>query len=291
MFAAYRSSALAWYGVLIIGLMAMPLGVAASQVVPMSIETMADYAGQALVGEVASVRSYWAEDPRRIESEVIFRNTEYLKGALPDSSATFALVVPGGTVGDTHVQVCCTPTFSPGEKWVLLLLPTYQTYPVVGLYQGAFSIRRDAEGTERVYYMRHDVLEPVRAVDAEGFVQVVQGPAVAAHDRLVSSDRLHLRPDSPGAGQSAPAMSYDELLARLRPALAASRDLRLTFPSGRRGGVAPPAVLPVASPVEQAVSRSSAGAGESKPTTERPPATEVHVPRRPSPVNQGGSDQ
>ena len=208
---------------------------AAGTVVPMNLETLADHAGQVLVGRVVSVRSYWA-DPgapgRRIESEVIFEQVEYHQGARRDSTPTFSLVVPGGTIGETQMRVCCAPQFAAGDKWVLFLLPTYRTLPVVGLYQGAFLVRPDADGVERVYQVRHRTAEPVMGLDSEGFIRAADRRRSPAHEHLVGATNAVLKIE-PGRTGAAEAMSYEDIIARIHSAVAHSRDHRLAEPAGR----------------------------------------------------------
>lgn len=204
----------------------------ASTVVPMNLATLSDLSGQAIVGRVASVRSYWAESPRRIESEVTFEQVEYLKGALPGSTDTFSLIVPGGRVDGMEMRVCCTPTFAAGDKWVLCLLPSYKTFPVAGLYQGAFLVQPDAQGTERVWRTRHGSRQPVTSIDTSGFVQVSRVSGGRVHEHLLDAVNVHVVSEA-DASRAEQAMSYEAFLRHLRPVLAASRDHMLSEPAGK----------------------------------------------------------
>ncbi|MCP4593008.1 MAG: hypothetical protein GY842_19925 [bacterium] len=205
---------------------------AASTVVPMGLPVLSDHSAQVFVGKVSAVRSYWAEGPRRIESEVTFDQVSYLKGALADAGSDFALTVPGGTVGEMQMQVCCTPSFRVGDKWVLFLLPEYRTFPVVGLYQGAFLVRPDDTGAERVYRRRHERLEPVVGFDAEGVTLVGGGRSGSVHEHLAGAHHARVAEVQPRLGDD--ALTLDEFLARVRPVLAESRAHALTEPAGRR---------------------------------------------------------
>jgi len=201
----------------------------ASTVVPMNVSTLAGHAGQVIVGDVASVRSYWADAPRRIETLVVFENVAYLKGRLADSSETFSLVVPGGVVGEMQMRLCCAPVFRPGERRVLFLLPSYKTFPTVGLGQGAFRIVTDADGVDRIY--QHGVA--VTGFDAEGLVRLASGVRPSAHDHVIAGDRVRLATPVPTRA-SAQAMRHEDFVAHLRPILAVSRDHKLTEPAGKR---------------------------------------------------------
>ncbi len=252
----------------------------ASTVEPMNLDTLADLAGQAIVGRVSAVESYWTTDtPRRIESWVTLEQVEYLKGAPADAATTFTLIVPGGQVGDTRMQVCCTPTFTVGDKWVLFLLPQYRTFPVVGLFQGSFLARRDENGVERIHHMRHDRLEPVTGFDDEGFARVESTSDVHAEQRLVGSNGARLKPTE--TTTAAPAMALDDFLQQVRPILQQSRAHDLKASAGR----------PIREPLQARPLVPAAGtARTSEPGTVRGAATAApDAPaREPQAATKGG---
>ncbi len=261
----------------------------ASSVQPMTVETLADHSGQVIEGVVASVRSYWAADPRRIESEVTFAQVAYLKGALPDAGDAFSLTVPGGTVGEMRMQVCCAPDFRVGDKWILCLLPSYKTFPVVGLYQGAFLVRADRDGVERIVYERHGVAEPIVGVDGDGFLQVARGCQGKAHPHLreARNVRVNFGPAEPDPPQ---ALSRDEFVALLHPVLAASRDHQLAAPAGRRVLVEYTPVPLKRSDMQKDLDRHRAenGAPRTVPRREAPLPRKVEDPARP--LLEGGKE-
>ncbi|MFQ5496104.1 MAG: hypothetical protein ACE5EX_12070, partial [Phycisphaerae bacterium] len=132
-----------------LGLLSRPAR--ATTVVPMTLATIADHAGQVILADITVVRSAWADNPRRIETTITLSPVEYLKGAPGTASAsTFTLIVPGGTVGDTQMRITGAPDFRVGDRWMLCLLPTYKTHPVVGVSRGAFKIVSDDRGVQRV---------------------------------------------------------------------------------------------------------------------------------------------
>lgn len=211
-------------------------GVRAGSVVPMTLDTMSDHAGQVIMGTVASVHSYRSNATSEIESRVIFTGVTYLKGASATREDTFALVVPGGRVGDSSLQVSCTPSFKVGDKWLLFLLPTYKTFPVVGLSNGAFRVRVDENGTERVFNVS---MAAVSGVSGRGFVQVERNalnPNSSERTRLIDSAGARVT-DLSTRGQPAPAISLDEFLAILKPILSDSAKHDLIAPAGRRENV------------------------------------------------------
>lgn len=202
----------------------------ASTVTPMSASTLADQAGQVIVGRVAAVRSYWADDPRRIESEITLEGVEYLKGRLADSTDRFTLIVPGGEVDKMRMSVCCAPDLRIGEKWMLFLLPTYHTHPVVGIFQGAFLIKLDTDGVERVVSRYHGRETAVTGVGADGFVQYAGGEPADVHAQLLVAENMRLV--TPQAEKARP-ISWADFTAQLAPILSASRDHQLTAPAGK----------------------------------------------------------
>ena len=206
----------------------------ASTVSPMTVETLSDLAGQVIVGRVASVRSYWADNPRRIESEVRLESVEYFKGRLADSTETFTLIVPGGKVGEMQMLIADAPTFAVGEKWVLFLLPTYKTFPVVGLHQGAFRVEVDAAGVERVYLPEH---EAVIGIAPDGFLKSNKNDAHQPLTRVVGANGVQVRPVGNDTNSAQPAISLQDFRQQLMPLLEASRNHQLTEPAGKRVSV------------------------------------------------------
>ncbi len=214
------------------GVLAALLGAAAGHattVVPMSLATLADHAGQVLLGEVVAVRSYWADNPRRIETEVRLTGVEYLKGALPDSRPEFTLIVPGGTVGTVTARIGCAPEFALGDRWLLFLLPEYRVFPTVGVGQGAFRIRSDPDGTPRVFTADGDAVVTIDDNDFPHTARICGG--TSAETRLVARRGLRVRVRT--SANPPPALTLDDFRARLAPVLAASRDHGLTQPAGR----------------------------------------------------------
>jgi len=202
----------------------------ASVVIPMTMAEIADNAGQVIVGDVTSVRSYWADNPRRIESEVTLANVEYLKGRLADSSSTFNLIVPGGNVGEWGMHISDAPVFAEGEKCVLFILPTYRTFPVVGLSQGCFRAKAAEDGVERMYTAEG---EPVKGLGSDGFVQLTAKPTGSVMQHLVAENNVRVKPPAEPATPREEAMSLADFKAMILPIIAASKSHQLTEPAGR----------------------------------------------------------
>lgn len=200
--------------------------------VEMSVERMADLSGQVVIARVDGAHSYWAADPSRIETELTFSQTSYLKGAHTGADDRYSLVVPGGTVGDTTMRLCCEPAFDVGDEVLLFVLPEYRTYPTVGMSNGAFEIVRDEQGVARVFGTNG---EPVIGIDESGHVllgsPVTPTRSTDATTRLRASSGLTVRAVEREAGEP---MLLDDFLAQVRPVLDASTDHRMIEQAGRR---------------------------------------------------------
>lgn len=215
-----------------------PWGLArASSVAPMDLRALADEAGAVIIATVAEVRSYESGIRGGIDSQVSFVEVEYLKGGPPpaahtDASTdhTFSLTVPGGTVGDRTMRLCCATEFAVGQRRLLFILPTYKTHPVVGLWQGSFPIVRDVDGVDRVY---QEGMIPITEIGADWFPHTRVCPSARAADRLRGERGVRLvRPA--GACEAAASMTLDAFREALRPILAASTAHKLDAPAGRR---------------------------------------------------------
>ena len=278
----------------------------ASVTIPMPIAKLADYAGQVVVGRVTAVRSYWLDQPRRIESEVTLEQVEYLKGRLPDSAATVTLRVPGGEVDGYRMTICCAPELRVGEKWILFLLPTWKTHPVVGIYQGAFLVLPDEHGVPRIATRGHGHLMDVTGVGADGFVQYA--PRAGDDDDLTAhvSETYRLELVKPETRAAQP-ITYEDFLAQLAPVLARSKDHALRGPAGQR--VIEPLVPSSlkASPMQERLwrdrgkapaepSRGTAGVkpippGRKPPTPPAPLPAPAHAPTTQPASNSGEAPQ
>jgi hypothetical protein len=243
----------------------------AGTLIPMNLQTLSDHAGQVIVGEVVSVDSYWTTNPRNIESKVTLQNVKYLKGRLPGSASTFELTVPGGTVGEMQMRICCAPVFIAGDKWVVFLLPTYRTFPVVGLSQGAFRVLTDADGVERVHNAWRG---PVTGFDAQGFVRVAGKRKANAHRHLAAAGNARLKDG--GRAQESPdePMTFREFLTKVRPVLARSKAHNLSQPAGRRGST-----TYAAEPLKPATTRPAANHIRAKALTGKPDKSPGRNPR------------
>ncbi len=237
----------------------------ATTVIPMSLDTLADHAGQVIVGTISSQQSYWTTHPRRIETQVVLSDVEFLKGPPAVAASDFQLILPGGRVGTTQMRIAGAPDLKTGERWLLFLLPAYKTYPTVGIAHGAFKIETDGD-VPRVYSATSG---PVVSVDTKGFVQTGSADVHAVGEHLLGEHGARaLSPTVTGASQA--AVSYAEFLDRLSPVLAASRDHQLTRPAGQ-----PVRVQYTAAPLIRAATDTTV---VQRSRTQRPPEA-VHLKR------------
>gem|GEM_PF-2295421 len=224
-----RCGVIIWFsglGVLLISVCAR-----GSTVAPMTVQNLADYSGAVLVGRISTVRSYWTDQPQRIETEVVFQNPQFWKGAdFPGSSENFTLIVPGGRVGEMEMRIAGTPRFQVGQKWVLCLLPSYKTFPVVGLWNGAYEVRSDGKGRERVYQKDG---RPVLGLSENGMIRLGGKIQNASGGNMQLNPLRNQRPLRERGAQPEKAMTLLQFAALLRPRLDQSRSYTLKHPPGK----------------------------------------------------------
>ena len=213
-----------------------PYMASGSTVLPMTIQQLADASGQTIDAVVESTASAWSSDHSTIQTTVRFRNVQYLKGQLPDSTDTFELVVPGGTVGDTRLVLTGAPRFETGQRWLLFLHPTYNVHPVVGIFRGAFRVEEEATGETRVVNPAGLV---VVGVDSRGIVRVARpdSPVSQRASYIVGATSASVVGVYESRAPVAVPMSYERFLDRIAPVLLNSKDYGLTAPAGRPTGL------------------------------------------------------
>jgi hypothetical protein len=174
------------------------------------------------------------------------------------------LEIPGGTIGSKTMRVAGAPEFKAGERWVLFVLPEYRTFPVVGLWEGAFRVASDAEGISRVYDASG---RAVAGIDEGGFIRTAAAVATDAHHSCVHAEHARLTTPSGAASEEA-AMRADDFKTMLTPILAASR----AHPAGAGAGRRVPTHFTPA-PLVRAL--GSEQAGSNAPSRARPLAPEA----------------
>lgn len=115
--------------------------------VPADLPALVQAASAIVHGRIVSVEPRMAGGRRSIEREVTLVVAESYKGALgPEVS----LRVPGGELGHYRTVMVGAPRFTPGEEVVLFLGTRGEAPYVIGLTQGVFRVRVDAESGARV---------------------------------------------------------------------------------------------------------------------------------------------
>ena len=185
--------------ILLIGLGALVLAAglassaaSAATVIPLTLEQMEQRATDVFVGTVLSTRAGWTPDKRLIETRVLIRVDQRVKGV---GRATATVIVPGGIVGDIGMRRPGVAVFKEGERVLLLAEPRggpkgpNELRPV-GLLQGKLRVKHDAA-------LGIDVVEP-------------SGPAWGARgERLAPGEK----PKGP-----VPALALSEVISRLEKA-------------------------------------------------------------------------
>ncbi len=200
----------------------------ATVVVPMTVAQMADQAAQVIDAVVDDVTSFRSADGTTIRTRIRFARTVYLKGRLPDSTEVFELVVPGGVVGDTQLRLTGAPRFAVGDRWLLLLHPTYNIHPVVGIHCGALRLETDSDGVVRV---RDCGGRAIVGIDERGYLRTVDARPAPAIKLGTTSPGV--TPINTVAQTNTAAMRLGEFVNLLSPILADSRAHTLDGPAGR----------------------------------------------------------
>ena len=229
----------------------------ATLVAPMTMQSVADHSAQVIDAQILSVRSYWAQNPTRIESELTLKPIEFLKGAPSIEPSTLTLIVPGGRVGNKQMRIAGAPELKAGQRWILCLLPTYKTHPVAGITRGAFRVEMDQEHVLRVADVSGN---QVTGINAQGFVQVM------AHKELTATTATLA-----ATANRTQRLSRDEFAALIRPILDASKNYELSEPAGKRETVQ---YTPV--PFRNNLGTT---AGVTEPRSVRPPVRDLSAQR------------
>ena len=128
--------------------LALPSTLAASVVVPATLDELAVEAELIIHARVAHVDTRQAPGTRRVERVVSLHVLRPLKGS---PEGTVFVVLPGGTYGRYRTIVPGVPEVTEGEEVVLFLRPSPTGVPqLVGLSQGLLRVRIDAATGQRL---------------------------------------------------------------------------------------------------------------------------------------------
>jgi hypothetical protein len=119
---------------------------AATVLAPADLAEIAAAAVAIVHGRVTAVVSDWRDDRRGIETTVIVRASDYLKGNL---GPQVSFRVPGGQIGPYRSIMPGAPAFLEGEEVVVFLSAAGGSGShMVGFSQGVYRVRTDSAGRQ-----------------------------------------------------------------------------------------------------------------------------------------------
>ena len=110
----------------------------ATQIVPSTLDYMTDFSDTIIIGHVTSKDSYW--DNKKIYTSIILEVDQFVKNNNGETSSSIELKIPGGKVGDIGLEVDQAPIFKIGEKVMLFLKKTNDSYFPFGFNYGVYQI-------------------------------------------------------------------------------------------------------------------------------------------------------
>jgi hypothetical protein len=133
-----------WFALLM--LLAIPVWLGATTVVPMGVEALTRASTHVVEARAVESVSQWNAEHTLILTYTRFAVSRTLKGQAPSTIMVRQL---GGTVGGITQKVSGVRHWRPGEEAVLFLQPSSiadGALVVTGLMQGNFLVRRTAQG-------------------------------------------------------------------------------------------------------------------------------------------------
>ncbi|MDE0476124.1 MAG: hypothetical protein OXI50_16350 [Gammaproteobacteria bacterium] len=113
-----------------------------------SLSTLVEFSDTVVAGEVLDMRSAWTVDRHEIFTTVTLRPDRRFKGG---GRSLIRFRIPGGTVGDTRLEVTHSPVFAIGERALVFLAGDSGRLPeVVAGEVGKRHIRIGVDGEETV---------------------------------------------------------------------------------------------------------------------------------------------
>jgi hypothetical protein len=141
----------------------LPLQVAATTVVPLSLEERVQKAADVIVATVLTAHAERrGESTTYIETEYTLRVEEVVVGALQPAEV-IRIRLWGGTIGNETLTAAGVRVPEVGRRYVLMLTPAWRTSNwgvIVGTDQGLFEVLRDeARGSDRIVDFKGHTLE------------------------------------------------------------------------------------------------------------------------------------
>lgn len=145
-----------------------------------------------ITAKVTAQKPEWTtrNGQRSIVTKTTFQVIETHKGS---PAPTVELSLPGGTIGDTTLEMVGLPQFEIGETSILFIRTNSAAgAPIVGIYHGKLRISKDADSKEEIL-LRHNG-KPLKDVSEIGKEETDEPSAAAAHSAATKgAKRLKLR--------------------------------------------------------------------------------------------------
>jgi len=143
----HREKVAGMVGAILLLVLALPVGLEAATVEPMTLDQMTQRAEAIFVGQVVGSRAQWNTQRTRIYTYVTLEVERFLKGGGSGREMTIRLW--GGQVGPYTSIIPGTPQFIKGEDVLLFCNGSGARVPtLLGLSLGKFTITRDATGEQ-----------------------------------------------------------------------------------------------------------------------------------------------
>lgn len=149
--------------------------------IPTDLRSMVRKADLVFTGKVTGQRAEWANrnGQRSIVTFVSLDVLEVHKGA---AGKNVNLRCPGGTIGETTLELVGMPSFTKDERCVLFVRTNANAVcPIVGIYHGKLLIEKASDGTERLAHHDGRAVNDIADIgkDNGGIAQAAgaQGPA------------------------------------------------------------------------------------------------------------------
>jgi hypothetical protein len=167
-------------------------GAAWAHVMSLSLAEVAQTADLIFVGTVESTSCRLNNQRTMIFTDVVFgdvRTVHASQNSIQKHAARVTLTHAGGRVGDAAIEVCDTPRFAVGKRYLLFMVDDGSAYasPIVGAAQGQFEVIADV-GTNEEYLLTAGGRAVVGA-DEKGFVAGLE-PVARIENGVVVAGRL-----------------------------------------------------------------------------------------------------
>lgn len=115
----------------------------AARMVPTTLEHMTVLSDAIVIGHVVERQSYWED--KKILTSLTVDVEQFVKDVDGGGSSSVEVIIPGGTVGDTTLEIDDAPIVEAGQKVMLFLKKDKAGYFPFGLKYGVYHISWDEE--------------------------------------------------------------------------------------------------------------------------------------------------